>query len=349
MKKFLIKTIIFAVLLLASTRSIQYLLPYYWGNPGYAAKIRYLNNNSEEYDTLFFGSSRIFRQVDPILFDSLTNFGSKSYNLGSGATYTPESYYLLKNFLRRSNSVDKGLILVELQVVTEIPDVNLHTARSKYYLDFQEYQFASRVISEKTNLSNKSKREQIKNYNITYLDRISSLGIFSDLMDSFRESATTRKNVKKFGLNNRGHRSLDTQFRENPSKGLRSRKKDFSKNPSEIENRKKALRKLYNTKSQITYSKTHLKRVNELITMAEKLGYNLIFILPPRLDEPNYVELLPLFQEIDSDHRIDMADPNRFPDFYTIDNSFDVGHMNDRGVKLFTTELAAQVNELLAK
>ena len=104
MKKYLLKSLVFVVLVLILSSIIQLLAPYYWANEGYSAKIRYINETPEQYNTLFFGSSRMYRHIYPIIFDKRSIYPVHSFNVGFAETFVPETYYLLENFLRKTSN-----------------------------------------------------------------------------------------------------------------------------------------------------------------------------------------------------------------------------------------------------
>ena len=70
-----------------------------------------------------------------------------------------------------------------------------------------------------------------------------------------------------------------------------------------------------------------------------------MFLLVPGYGE-DYQVLLPVFDAIDIRHRIDLANPFEFPEFYAIENHFDGGHLNDQGARLLTRKLAQKFSEL---
>ena len=53
----------------------------------YLKKIKFFKENKNSFDTVFFGSSMVNNQIDPILYDSLT--GHKSFNFGIPACFPP--------------------------------------------------------------------------------------------------------------------------------------------------------------------------------------------------------------------------------------------------------------------
>jgi len=349
MKKLIYKIAIFVLILLFLSNILQFIAPYYWGNPGYSAKIRYLNNTPEKFNAYFFGSSRTFRQIDPVLFDELSITPIKSYNMGYAATFIPESYYLLENFLSNATHVEKGFIFVELQGINSIPDINLTATRAKYFLTSKEYFFSIKVILKDNNIPNNNRFHQIKNYTINYIEKLLGIGLSYDLVQYVLMSNHNHSSPDSFGLQNRGFYSLETEVQTEHTQELINRHNDFIDNPIILTLRKKGALNIYQNNQSLNFNQIHLARINNLISMSENKGYHLIFFLPPKMNRLAYVELLPLFNNIDNHHKIDLGNPDRFPEFYLVGNSFDYAHLNDIGAKLYTLKLAAEFNELLQK
>lgn len=348
MKKFLIKIGTFGLVLLVLSNMFHFLVPYYWGNPEYYVKAHYLQQNPEMFNTFFFGSSRTYRHVDPIMFDKLAISTNKSFNLGSPSTYVPEGYYLLENFIQNSNSVEGGFIIIELQAINHISNKNLHTMRTKYYLGLEEYLFAIRAISESGSITDSEKSNSIRNYTVTFVDKLSGIGLLSDIITNifdYRLNTTVPDDI--YGLDTRGHYSLDTEVSELLTDKLIRRNAYLIEHPADLDYRRTQAENAYQDKVSFDYTSVHLGKVQALISMSEEKGYYLIFMLPPRLSYDGYLELIPIFENIDNNHKIDLANPDVFPEFYSIENSFDTGHLNDAGVELFTLRLVTEFNKLL--
>src|SRR5688572_27502291 len=64
-----------------------------------SAKVQWLQEHGDEYDVIFLGSSRTFRQIVPELFDRLMAAAShpvKTFNLGVDGMRPPEDTYVLE-------------------------------------------------------------------------------------------------------------------------------------------------------------------------------------------------------------------------------------------------------------
>ena len=85
--------------------------------PGVTPKLRYFIEHKDEFDTLFIGSSHIYRHVDPLTFDQVAaehGLATRSFNLAIGGMHPPESFYVLDQVLRAGPTKLKW-VFVELE------------------------------------------------------------------------------------------------------------------------------------------------------------------------------------------------------------------------------------------
>ncbi|MBK6640313.1 MAG: hypothetical protein IPG39_03330 [Bacteroidetes bacterium] len=105
----------------------------YYGNELYRQKFEHFTASDSDYNTVFFGSSRTFRQINPVIFDSLLqDYQIKSFNCGAPAVSNPEQYYLYEQFLKNP---PPGIhyAFMELKPINYISRVNLWTPRNYYW------------------------------------------------------------------------------------------------------------------------------------------------------------------------------------------------------------------------
>ena len=86
--------------------------------------------------------------------------------------------------------------------------------------------------------------------------------------------------------------------------------------------------------------------MEDLIILSEEQDIQVIFILPPRLGT-RYQDMLPAFTQLPETNKMELADPQEFPSLYTLKNSYDVGHLNERGATIYTKNLARLFKRLL--
>ena len=94
--KALVSVLIFAISLAGGAALMSRVLPPV-PVPQIAEKLAHFAAHRDDYDTLFIGSSRTFRQIIPAIFDPLMAAGgqpSHSFNFGIDAMFSPEDAYV---------------------------------------------------------------------------------------------------------------------------------------------------------------------------------------------------------------------------------------------------------------
>jgi hypothetical protein len=66
---------------------------------GVTPKLQFFRSHQDEFDTLFIGSSRIYHQISPAIFDDVMRtrgVSTRSFNFGIDGMHLPESFYVLE-------------------------------------------------------------------------------------------------------------------------------------------------------------------------------------------------------------------------------------------------------------
>jgi hypothetical protein len=330
MKKFFKKILIVLVGYLLVVQLINFFAPYHWGNPWYSSKIQFLENKNleKEYNTFFFGSSRIYRQLDPKLIDSIVNQQSNveinSFNLGAPATFCLQNYYLYEHFLNSELAANAKYTIIELNSANEIPRNRLNEERTYYYQNFPDLYFLYKyTLEDKKGFSFKS-FSFLSGYFISYLEKIilpANLKHFMVSDDFYKE--------KYLGVDKRGYFSLEYDIKTTEDtivlNNLLERKKEL--NVEELNHRKNEIQNDYLT-GRGNYNKTHLAKIKYLISKSKEHGIHLFFLMSPRaVDE----DIICLSKHIPSSNLLDFANPNEYELLYVKENSFDNGHLNNKG------------------
>ena len=228
MKTFIIKLCAFTLFIVMILSAIKSTVPFYWGqNQKFKLlenKIEYFLENSNQYDVLFFGSSRTYRHIDPLLFDSIT--GLKSFNFGiAGCSYL-ETHYLIDNLFKSLVKKDSLIIFLQETAPWPIKDDNLHSIRSKYYLDIKRLDMALSYYWKKRNY------HQIYNYLVSYLENKLCIGelkmIFFYLTPDHPRKNEIMKCYDEIIINNQGFLSIDQQISMQwSSTGLNKRRSKY--------------------------------------------------------------------------------------------------------------------------
>jgi len=211
---FLLRCVIFAALLVSVLQLVELAVPFYWGNSGFATKMAYLKESGLRYDTLLVGSSRIFRQADPSIFDAATGRLTNTFNLGVSATYNPEIYYLYEHLLDDDISSDVKFVLMELQSLNRIASRNVATRAAIYSVDRKTCRFAVSTLSE-VEVRPAKRAEAVGRYRMSYLQRFFKIHILREILE-FRFSPARSDIV--LGPNRDGFYALELQVEDAPGR-----------------------------------------------------------------------------------------------------------------------------------
>jgi len=278
------------------------------------------------------GSSRIYRQVMPDIFDVHTQRTTRSFNLGYRATFNPESYYLLENFIKKK-AAQPTHILIELQPFVPIADRNLHTVRSNYFLNYSyfllvknEYENDHKTSSDTFEVSDESAANQLKNLQLSFIDNALKHKHSREMMLSMLGQGD--RDTRALGRAKDGFISLDKSAIY--QKGLGKRHAKFLAQYDSTQTSFEAEMTSYQIalKDTLACSTPHLQKINQLIETAAHQNYTLTFVLVPKRSE-----LLPLFRQIPHKHRINLTNPQEFPHFYHNKYWFDKKHFNETGAE----------------
>lgn len=348
MKKFLLKIGLFVMCYLAISITISSVAPYHWGNPWFSSKVQLLNEQTPPpYNTYFFGSSRIYRQVSPTTFDSTFNATSSteisSFNLGAPATFNPQCFYLYENFLNSPISENATYCFLELMEVDLLGDFFMHQERSTYWQNLSDYLFITKSLYVRQDLTPRNKIKSTIHYTSALLEKTLGLGHFGQqILDSnfYKKTYLGPEQNGYFPL----ELDLQTTIDPNIKEHLLERQNSFLENSDELQSRKKSILNQYNNISD-SHDKINLERINELIRISKEKGIHLFFVLSPRRAAQDLINLSRLIPEANF---IDMCDPSYYPELYKTEYSFDVGHLNTKGSQKYSVFLASEMLKKLA-
>ena len=336
MRNFILKILLFAVVLLVALSLTDRHLPYYWGNEGLVSKMNKVKADGYQYNTYFVGSSRMYRHVMPALFDSLNGGATHSFNLSYSGTKPPETYHFLDHFLDECSN-DTKYIFLELGMIADLAGVNRTTLRSMYYLDFQQYKTAALSCFQN------KRYETVGNYTMSYLSKMGRMG----MLQSMWEFEGKTNYSQALGRRGDGYYGLEDEMADVDAADSTFIKRlaYFYADTMTLTKRYEATLKEYQkNKSFRPAASANVAQINRLIEKAKRKGIKLILLRQPR--NPG---LLSLYQAIPDTHKMDMCDPMKYPDFYLAKYSFDVGHFNSAGAGLFTRALSANFQDFLHK
>lgn len=348
MKKLIGRLIFQLFILLIFLSVVNKLLPYHWANGTYTAKMKYFKNTEKEYNVLFFGSSSTHVQLMPSVFDYETNLETKSFNLGSPATFNPENYFFLDKLISKKAS-RKTYLFIDIINVGDIHETNLHTIRAKYYLGPSQYLFFLKDFINKTSTYKKNKIHVLRNYSITLFENIFKINFRKDVIKFILGEYDEGCPLGEHGDGQCSYEYEKSQLSESSGKrkGLELRQKNFqSGGQLRLKNLNHKISTNSSNESHLQARKDYQFLINYLSKTQQKAiknnYYPIFFIMPP-----GGYHKIPILSSLDKEHVIDLINPKKYPNLFKPEYHFDEGHLTEQGSIILTKALAEEFNRLI--
>jgi hypothetical protein len=315
------------------------LFPYYYAADDIYQKNTWLVRHEENFNTVFMGSSHVFRQFETPLFDSLTSSVEqpvKSFNYGIQGLAASELFYLSDHLVKKNPPIK--YLMIELTKITFPDHVNLHTTRIFYWYNYQTYSFTLKAIFDSKNTTFPLKIAIATMHTLGLIDKCLNFGYMGDINNFYYRKKRVNDKISSINNYNGFTPRRELLPKQSDINGIRLRGKasadqfqKYESNPGLLKN----------------YNKEYLAEINKIINVYSKKGIEVIFVFAPRADKDQYDEVIPLLNQIDKQHKIEIADSRKYPEFYSLDNSADQTHLNKNGSRIFTTVLANEFNKLV--
>ena len=130
---------------------LRTILPFPEIDGGVSQKFRFFAAHKDEFDTLFIGSSRIYFQISPAIFDRVTRengMPTHSFNFGIGGMYLPETAYLLEQILNLKPRKLRWVFIEYDELQTKWSPENQTSRRALYWADWKRVSFLLRKLTD---------------------------------------------------------------------------------------------------------------------------------------------------------------------------------------------------------
>jgi hypothetical protein len=147
----LINSAIGATAFLITCIALRTILPFPEIDGGVSQKFRFFAAHKDEFDTLFIGSSRLYFQISPAVFDRVTResgLPTNSFNFGIGGMYLPESAYLLEQILNLKPRNLRWVFIEYDEVQTKWSPENQTSRRALYWADWKRVSLLLRKLTD---------------------------------------------------------------------------------------------------------------------------------------------------------------------------------------------------------
>jgi hypothetical protein len=130
---------------------LRVVLPFPEIDGGVSQKFRFFAAHKDEFDTLFIGSSRVYFQISPAIFDRVTRergLPTHSFNFGIGGMYLPETSYLLEQILNLKPRNLRWVFIEYDELQTKWSPENQTSRRALYWADWKRVSLLLRKLTD---------------------------------------------------------------------------------------------------------------------------------------------------------------------------------------------------------
>jgi hypothetical protein len=304
-------------------------------------KLAHLRQNPGRYDTLFIGSSYVYREFDPSRFDAISaeaGVSTTSFNLGIPGMDPPETYWLVDQALANGNTRFR-LVMIELDSLhSRVRPANVHTRRFDAWHDAGRTIAAVRAVATGDTTRGK-KLKDVASHAEAFVRRLAFIGRGRALLGFPVSEDRGVEKAHPLGARSDGYVSLD----EEEAAVFALRRDMFGSFEEDRYQEKLAelRRGVEDEDGDVGVSDLEIELLRSAIEKVQHTGARVVLVVPPCL--ATRAGLIRRALAVDGTIVLAFNDPDRFPDLYDPALRFDVGHLNAAGADLFTTRLAAAV------
>jgi len=303
-------------------------------------KYDYYTAHKDDYNTLFFGSSRVFNQVIPDVFDRTAQAGGldiNSYNFGIPAMRALDSTALIETVLRNPPKNLKWVFFESVLDRGYEPIHNARTHRAMYWHTWENTDMAVRYILD-SEASLPEKAVLIFSHLIPALYNQMNVGrLFNQLLPS--EFSAREQMVASYFTEHGGFFPLN----EEDSLKRQAFLKDQAGYAQKVNQLEAFQVGVVQRESELAKNKRRLiSRVSRAIRAT---GAEPIFIDPPSLELDDDLQAARRLNVIET--LLSYKDPARFPELYQAKNRYDADHLNEATSEVFTRILAEDFSEAI--
>ncbi len=307
-------------------------------------KIDFFSKNKDSYDALFVGSSRVYRQVSPQLFDqALASQGHplRSFNFGVLAMKLPETSFWLKRILAlKPANVKWVFVEVDLESLYS-PIENAQSSREIYWHTPAQTAFSVHYTLG-SNQDPLKKGTTVFSHLLPFFYHTINLGRVANILVNV--SGTPDKVLQALGPDGDGFTPLDFQ----PNVAFQARQQALLRNAAQRDRQVAQLQQDAQAGRQMQgahLSASEIAFLQQTSRQIEAIGAKPIFIIAPRVK--NEADLLAAGQQGYIKTLFAFNNPVKYPELYRFDQQFDEEHLNRSGAEKFTRLIADRFADYL--
>jgi hypothetical protein len=312
--------------------------------PTVTPKLEWLARHGDDYDVLFFGSSRTFREIMPEVFDAeMAAAGQpvRSFNVGVDGMRPPEDTYLLEQVLALRTKRLRFVIVECNPIRFKQREDDRNTLRAVYWHDWTRLATIARIAF----FADSKKRS----WSARYKKISTAWPDFADHLEYWMWNASHL---------GRGHELLRDWLRPEPAEPLSKsdlgRRGDGFKPAFDLEQMPPSKRAAYETELAAMLARPDPTDYADPVSQEElrvkqrlikRAGGQMVLVVPPYVGELIFhaqpgTALPP---------ELDFCNPTLHPELFAPEHRADAAHTNTEGSKIYTRLIVQGLLEQLRK
>ncbi|MEO0648187.1 MAG: hypothetical protein AAFZ17_18900 [Cyanobacteria bacterium J06650_10] len=301
--------------------------------PIIGTKYAYYQAHKDDYNTLFFGSSRIYHHIDPATFDTVTqraNIVTHSFNFGVAGLKPLHNYALLQEILKNPPKNLKWVFIEDALDQGSAPLDEVRTDRAIYWHTRGNTIYSLRFVLSHPDTSLSQKVTYSLSHLLPFIYHTINLGrVFDQWLPMHHLSEEDRAIAAQF-LTRAGYRPIDFDM---------PKRQYFLSN---LEQYTKEVDQLAKKKKRITYQEplppVALSHLQNIVTTVTEAGATPIFVVAPTTIYQETIHRAYHQQHIA--RLLSFNDPNQYPQLFDTDSRTDWDHLTPESAEVFTQLLA---------
>jgi hypothetical protein len=342
----LTSTVIGAAAFLLTCVGLRVVLPFPEIDGGVSQKFRFFAAHKDEFDTLFIGSSRVYFQISPAIFDRVTResgMPTHSFNFGIGGMYLPETAYLLEQILNLKPRKLRWVFIEYDELPTKWSPENQTSRRALYWADWKRVSLLLRKLTDAgTDPLWRPSPAKLRDIVLRQKDEKNTHGLLTFYAGQFEKNYTNvarATDVLQYFLG-RDTKERRARYLGVASDGYVTRPNRMS--PEQVAAYERGLAAAMAQTDTQSLSPYAVEGYRQCAQEVRKIGAMPIFLITPSTTEINVAtENTGLTSVI-----MAFNDPRTYPSLYRSDVRRDGQHLTKSGAEEFTRILAANFVEL---
>lgn len=302
-------------------------------------KSQYFDLHRDEFDLVFVGSSRVYYQVIPRLFDQrMASYGvpTTSFNMGVPGMYFPETRHVVERLLARHPKRLRWLV-IELQDLERVIIPVDRLTRRMIHWHTPGLTTLAAEVAWRADSPWSERRARIADHLLHGAYRFANLG---NGLPALRAACGGDPRAPDASTWMDGFVALEQEPKNRGQ--IEASRRRFLAQTDDV------ARRLASRGAGPERPRDPLleRELGDLVQLVRAAGVEPIFLIaPPLWEERGDLERLAADGIVPA--LLSYDDPERFPEFYAVPNLFDFGHLNLRGSEVFSARLAADLSDLL--